>query len=73
MRRGWIFLVFALTAGNGCFDAQAFLRHPETVPATVQAAPPPPPVTPENVTEENAHVVSQALDEELNRAQMMTK
>jgi hypothetical protein len=68
-RRTWLLLLLA-AAGPGCLNLPPAKEAPKAKPAAEEVGPPaPPPVSPEQVTEVNAHQVLEALRAELQRAE----
>jgi hypothetical protein len=70
MKKGLCWLLLSLGAGGGCLELPGSWpgSKPEPPqPAAAKPAPPPEPVTPDQVTEANAHEKAEALKGELDR------
>jgi hypothetical protein len=69
MKTAWCAIVLAAWASAGCVTLPVLWTPPKPEPAAPVAPPakPKPPVTAEQITEENAHEKAKALLEELNR------
>jgi hypothetical protein len=68
MRKGCLLLVLAL-GGSGCLSSGSHVEAEkrQAPPVRMAEAPPPPPVTGDQVTEANAPQIAQALYQEMER------